>query len=98
MAGGRSCEQLLAGAVELKEEMKRLLPLYADAVKRLSHVPEQFDREGCAAWVDALVERVAPECRRWEAARPRAAIMSTLTVAMMSLTLKAVGQQPLPLP
>ncbi|MDP2949675.1 MAG: hypothetical protein Q8P22_09080 [Chloroflexota bacterium] len=98
MAGGCSCEQLLAGAVKLKEEMNRLLPVYADAVKRLSHTPEEFDREGCAAWVDALVEKVAPEYRRWEAARPRAAIMSTLAVAMMGLTLKAVGQQPLALP
>ncbi|MDP2952967.1 MAG: hypothetical protein Q8O76_06605 [Chloroflexota bacterium] len=82
----------------MKEEMKRLLPVYVDAVKRLSHIPEEFDRLGCAAWVDALVEKVAPEYQRWEADRPRAAIVSTLTVAMMSLTLKAVGQQPLPLP
>ena len=98
MERGWSCEQLLAGAVNLKEEMNRLLPAYADAAKRLSRVPEEFDREGCAAWVEALVERVAPEYRRWEAARPGVAMMSTLTVAMMSLTLKAVGQQPLPLP
>ena len=98
MAGGCSCERLLAGAVKLKEELGRLLPLYVDAVKRLSRIPEEFDREGCATWIDALVEKVAPEYRRWEADRPRVAIMSTLTVAMMSLTLKAVGQQPLPLP
>ena len=95
---GWSYERLLTRAADLRAELEQLIPAYTAAVRKLSRKPEEFDRKGCASWVDALVNRVRADHQRWEVARQRVGLISMLATAAANIALMAVRYQPVPPP
>ena len=80
---------------ELKGKMEQVLPSYYLAgLKRLSQLPEEFNRRFWASCLEALLAKVKTDYQKWQAQAQSANFAAKFTTLALDVVLKAGGMEP----
>ena len=91
-------DNLLREVHEVREKMEALFPPYISSLRRLSHVPMEFDRRCCASCIDSLILEVKGDYEKCQVVRNKADLLSKFMTAAADIALIAARKEPIPLP
>jgi len=86
---------------ELRDRMEQVLPSYLAGLKKLSHLPEEFNRRFWASRLEALLAKVKSDYQKWQAQVQKADLLGKFMILGVDVVLKAGGMEPIappPLP
>ena len=94
----RSLDDLLDEVRQLRERMKGILPPYTASLKENSQLPEEFERRFWASCVEALLEKVKVDYRKYQARAQEASLYGKIMTLAADIVLKAGGMESIPPP
>jgi len=78
--------------------MKGSLPSYTASLKRLSQLPEEFERRFWVPCIEALLEKVKVDYQKYQAQAQEADLRGKLLTLGLDIALRVGGMEPIPLP
>ena len=80
---------------ELKERMEKVFPSYLASLKRISQLPDEFERRWWASRVEALLAKVRTDYQKWQAQAQKADFLGKFMTLGVDVVLKAGGMEPI---